>query len=227
MRRGLFIAGVVVLVIGVLLLGFSLSDPPSKTQKIVAGQYASLTNTRYTATTITVTWSGQPSGITVYLFSGAPTCSSSGAIASGSGASGSLSASVDPGVTVNLIGCSGSSPATVTITYSQTGGINLGEILGGFATVIGLLLLLFGLRRSADEPVRGSVGARGRRGTGDRFLDPAPPKPLVKPVPPPTAPKFIHGTPTADGRTLRGCTSCGKVSPMDGSGNCPACGAPY
>jgi hypothetical protein len=231
MRPGQFIAGLVLFVIGLLLVVAFLLSTSAQNTTVPAGSDLELTNTRYTATTLSVQWSGQPSATVVYLVSStaSPTACSSPqhVVTTGSGSNGSLSASLAAGAADYVYGCSGSSFASVRISVSQSGGVNAGQIFGGVLATIGVLLILLGLRRQDES---------------DRFLSRSSPSMTFAPVSPRgTRPRpvsqrrvatnlakpYQHGPPTQDGRTLRGCRSCGKVSPTGTSDRCPACGAPY
>ncbi len=248
MRRGRFIAGVVLLLIGILILVASLLPPPSQDITIPAGAVLSLHNTRYSATTLEVSWSNQPSNMIVYLVSTNPTpsaCSSpTGVVANGTGASGSFSASLGADAVDYVYGCAGTSFQSVAISYTQSGGVNLGEIAGGVLAAFGVLLVVLGLRRIPGEEPGYSISGPPVRVAPPQLAAPPPAAPAAvrpasvvsspSPAPPAANPassrrssRYVHGAPTSDGRTLRGCAACGAVSPITGSDQCPACGAPY
>lgn len=255
MRRGRFVVGIVLLLIGLLLAVATLLPAPAQNTVIPQGQDLALTNPRYTATTLTVTWSGEPSSTRVYLVSSSPTpsaCSSPSAIvANGSGSSGSFSASLGAGAQGYLYGCNATTFQTVEVSVAQSGGLNLGEILGGVVAGIGAIVLALSFRaKPQDESARvfaptsvsrGYTAPEGNPGAGPAAAaaEPLAARPATSAAapaggaesPPPAgvsrrSSKYVHGAPTSDGRTLRGCASCGAVSPT-GSDRCPACGTPY
>lgn len=151
MRRGLAIGGIVLIVIGVALFGGGYALISSGTTETAnAGQVLSLTPTGIGSGSVSVSWSGAPSGATVYLMTGSPTCSNpSGIVVQGSGSSGSFSATVSPGTTYNLYACSGTSPAGASFTYASSGLTYL-MVIGIVLAIVGLIVLVLGARRRIE-----------------------------------------------------------------------------
>lgn len=147
MRRGLTIAGIVVLIIGVLLIGVGYAvNAMGTTTDVSAGRVLTLTPQTIGSASVQISWSGAPSGATVYLVSGTPTCSSpSGVIAQGSGATGSFGTTLSSGTTYSLYACNGGSGAAATFVYSSTGLTYL-IVIGIVVAVIGAILLVLGAR---------------------------------------------------------------------------------
>ena len=160
MRRGLFIAGLVVLVLGVLLLagGYYLVTAPTSVSITPCNGSGScsegtLTTTGVGTASFSVSWSGASASTVVYLTT-TPIASSScgspaGVVAHGSGASGSFSASMSSGTSYYLFVCSPSS--LVTLTYSVVG-ISYLMIIGIVLAVVGALLAVLGYRAKARVP---------------------------------------------------------------------------
>lgn len=146
MRRGLFIGGIVLAIVGLLALGGGYAiQQAATTNSIPAGSALSLTPSGIGSTSISVSWSGGSSGTTVYLTSGAINCPGSGALASGNGSSGSLKATLNSGTTYDLYACNGATPAGISVSYT-TSGFTLLMVIGIVLLVIGLLLAVVGRR---------------------------------------------------------------------------------
>jgi hypothetical protein len=147
MRRGLFVAGIVVLVLGIVLAGASLAIQAMSTSvSIPAGSADQLTPSGIGSTSVSISWSGADSSTTVYLISGSPTCSSpSGIVAHGAGASGSFSASLSSGTTYQLYACNSGAPVALNASYT-TSGISILLLIGIIVAVIGVVITVLGLR---------------------------------------------------------------------------------
>jgi hypothetical protein len=155
MRRRLVIVGIVLMVIGVLpLIGSILIDSTSTSVAVPADAVDELTPSGIGGTTFTATWSGGDSGTTVYLTSGAPTCTNpQGLAASASGASGTISATLTSGTTYGLYACSNGQGEALTFSYT-TAGISPLVLIGIVLIIVGALIGAIGLRgRSNDEVV--------------------------------------------------------------------------
>jgi hypothetical protein len=148
LRRGPFVAGVVLVVIGVLILaGGYLLNAGTRTQEVPAGSDWDLTPNTLNSIAVSMGWSGGNSTTQAFIVTGTPTCTSpSGVVAQGSGPSGSASVTLQPGTTYHLYACSGSSYQTITFSYSATGGITVLELIGIVIVVVGGLLVLVGVR---------------------------------------------------------------------------------
>jgi hypothetical protein len=136
------------LVVGLILVLLTVAVQGMATSVTVpAGAADQLTapSTSVGSASLSVSWSGAPSGTSVFLTSSSPTgCSPSNTVATGSGSSGSMSATLSSGTTYFLFACSAGTPATVTFSYTATG-ISLLGIIGIVIEVIGMLVLLLGI----------------------------------------------------------------------------------
>lgn len=150
MGRGTVIAGVVLLVIGLLLIaGGYYVNAANKTASAAAGEVLTLSPSTLGSASLSLSWSGAGSGSTVYVITGTPTCTSpSGIVAQGSGDSGSLTASLSSGNTYSIYACNGGNGAAANFTYSATGLSYL--MVGGIVlALIGVILAVVGRRGSA------------------------------------------------------------------------------
>jgi len=224
MRRGRFIAGVVLIVIGLLLIVAGLVvNSGTTSQNVPAGQAWSLSPSSLTAVKASIHWSGGNTSTTTYLVTGTPECPTpTGVVASGSGASGSLSASLQHGSTYYLFACSGTTFQTATFSLQLSGALTWLDVLAGVAIALGAALAVLGLRRGRLEEVTQTA-----RGAPTPWV---PPSRLSSRQPPLTpgprlVPQPVHVT--AEGRTRRGCAVCGAIAPVNDDATCPKCGAPY
>jgi uncharacterized membrane protein len=157
MRRGLMIAGVILLVIGIALTAWNLYDnynPTSKTDP--GGTILSFTPNGIGPFVSTIRWSGADSSTNFYVSTDQPTClfPPSGVVASGSGTDGSVSVVLNAGTTYYLVACSGA--ASVSISVS-TVGLGTLTVIGIVLIVIGLILIAIARRRrqnTAPPPVQ-------------------------------------------------------------------------
>jgi eukaryotic-like serine/threonine-protein kinase len=240
MRRGLFIGGVALLVVGLLLVvvSFALQAMPT-TEQIPAGSAAEITPTGVGGASLAVSWSGGDATTQTYLVSGTPACGSpSNVVAHGSGASGSFSASITSGTTYYLYACHSlagvSTYETAQFSYSATG-ISILVLVGIVLAVIGAVLSVLGFRgqpkmRPAEESVEEAGGAESEPASA--YAVPAPMMPesppasqsapigsRAEPAPPP---RFMPASPstgapaaTAPGTKARPsltCSYCGAVN---------------
>ncbi|MHB8351252.1 MAG: hypothetical protein ACYDFT_00930 [Thermoplasmata archaeon] len=146
MRRGILIAGIVVLVIGILLLvlSFAVQASPQSTSMPVYPNYLSLTPTTIGSASVTVSWSAASAGTTVYLTFGTPTCANpSSVVGQCRGASGSFSASLSPGNTYALYACSDAAGGSLSTT---TSGFSILGIIGIVVAVVGAIVAVVGVR---------------------------------------------------------------------------------
>lgn len=168
MRKGRFIAGVVLLLIGIGLVGLSLAvNASTSSQTVPAGSAWVITPTSSSAVTADISWTANNASTQTYLVTGTAVCSDpTGVVASGSGASGSFSATLSPGGHYSLYACSGASYETAQFSMTISGGISLGEIIGAVLLVLGGLLVFLGIRRGKDdEGARGPDRRRSRAGS--------------------------------------------------------------
>jgi hypothetical protein len=157
MRRGLFIVGVVLLVVGAILFGWAFFTFASNSSQTVPNIQSQSIETLtpppgFGTYTFSASWSGAPASTTVYVVpcstADCSTVAIGGAIASGSGSSGSLSASMSPGTTYAIFAAQSSGPATpVTVTYHFSGFTDL-MLIGVIVLVLGLVIAVIGARLS-------------------------------------------------------------------------------
>jgi hypothetical protein len=157
MRRGLFIVGIVLLVVGAILFGWAFftfaSDSSQTVPNIQSQSIETLTPPPGFGTyTFSASWSGAPASTSVYVVpcstSDCSTVAIGGAIASGSGSSGSLSATMSPGTTYAIFAAQSSGPATpVTVTYHFSGFTDL-MLIGVIVLVLGVVIAVIGARLS-------------------------------------------------------------------------------
>ena len=226
MRLGRFFAGLFLVIVGGgILIGGLIFGTITAGETVRAGQVWHISNTEWTPVTATVTWSGGTATTQVYLTSGPTTCTNPpDQVGRGVGASGSFSSTIKPGVNYVLYACSGGIPQNATIRYSTSLGLSSGDVAGLVVLTPGGALMV--LARRPEEPDDGSWPAGSPTRTLSRTPAPAPPKvpPSQVPAASPPPPTPLPATP--DGRTLRGCPTCGKFSPIAGPSACPYCGAP-
>ncbi len=173
MRRAWLIAGIVVLLLGVVLLldGILVNTPQTTSGLDAATSAWTFDPSGLTQRTATVQWSaGSPSSEVYLLIDNYPafglSCGGGGQLVSeGSGSSGSFSAGVIPGDTYLLYACNGSSPATLPVTLTVSGGITLDELLSAPVIVAGVVLVFVGI-----------TGRSASREEADRVLGPRPPQ---------------------------------------------------
>ncbi len=150
MRRGVFAIGIVLLIIGVVLVALPLLTPT--TFNIPASPSAlEITPNLVGSGSATISWSGAASTtqITVYSCPGG-TCSAAGStLASVTGASGSVTFSVQAGSTYAVTATGTSAPVAAKMTLS---GISPGQLLGVGLLVVGAILALLGYRAQPRAP---------------------------------------------------------------------------
>lgn len=158
MRKGLFVVGVVLLVIGVGVAGASVWANQTPTSRhLNPGDVWQLTANSVGPMSFTMKWSAAGSGAAVYLTSVNPTLGScggtpSGVVANGTGDTGSMTATLTAGTTYYAFACAGGifdgaqmSYTSLAITFLLLGAIIL--------AVIGVVLLAVSLRaKRASTP---------------------------------------------------------------------------
>lgn len=164
MRKRRFIAGVVLLVIGLLLLAglvipLAVLESEPHTQTIPARRVLELRPTALTPESFTAIWMGLPNATHIYVVRGIPTASSAcsspaDTVASGSGASGSLGTHLSPGATYLVYGCRAGSPLQITIVWKVAGGVTTLEVLTAIGLLLGLFLVAWGLARPFEREPR-------------------------------------------------------------------------
>jgi uncharacterized membrane protein len=185
MRRGIFIAGIAVLVVGVLLLAlgyFLVSAQQSVT--IPIGSALQLTPTGIGSGSLSVSWSGAPAATKLYLTSAQPACPNpSGVLGNGSGASGSFSASLSSGSSYWLFICG--TAQSVPVTYSVSG-ISYLMLIGIVLAILGAVIAALGVRaRPKVVPMMEEPMAEAEPGELPPYV-----------VPPPITPEMAPSAPT-------------------------------
>ncbi|HUI38164.1 MAG TPA: hypothetical protein VLY85_00875 [Thermoplasmata archaeon] len=147
MRRGLVVAGAVVAVVGLLLVVASVAiNGASTSQTIPAGSALTLTPNGVGSIGLSGSWSGGTSDTKVYLVTGTPACPSpTGVVASGSGASGSFSATLQSGTQYSVFACTPDGYQAVSFSYTSSG-ITYLVVIGIVVLVVGAILAVVGVR---------------------------------------------------------------------------------
>ncbi len=149
-RWGLIVVGTIVSLIALLLvLASAFANSAPQTQKVPAGSAWVVKPTTLSSIKASVSWHGGGTSTTtkVYLVSGTPSCSSPGSVvASGTGKSGSFTASLNPGGSYSLYACSSTTYQAMNFTVSLSGGVTVGDVIGIVLFLIGIPLVLVGVR---------------------------------------------------------------------------------
>jgi uncharacterized membrane protein len=148
--RGLRIGGIVLIILGIILVGLSVAVQESPTSVAIPAGSADVLSppsTSLGSASFSVSWTGAAGGTEVYLVTGTPSCSGTpgGLVASGSGSSGSFTATLQSGTSYELYGCDGGSPEGLSVSWTATG-LSLLLIIGIVVAVLGVLLLVLGTR---------------------------------------------------------------------------------
>lgn len=145
------LVGVVLVVVGVLVVAASaaVSSRP-RTEVLPAGGTWTISPTTLSEVTAHVSWTGGSNHTHVFLVWKTPDCSLPvGVAGSGSGATGSFSVILEPSTTYILYACSGQGAAPpLLFTLVLTGGLTIAIVIAGMLIVVGLVLIVVGLRRS-------------------------------------------------------------------------------
>lgn len=239
MRRGLVIAGVVVLALGAIVMVYTLVGPGQSTVIPVAPNGLLITPNVIGSGTVTVTWSSAPSNfhVTAYQCPNAA-CSSLGAIvAQSSGPSGSISFSANAGQTFAIVGQQNTNAVGATIAVS---GLTPGLLVGLVVAVIGAVLAGVGsvlkpkprpVLAEESEPEPEPFSTKPFRGTleGSSASSTAPtPPPMIEDHPEVTGPVYFDqggpqevysappptaaSTPSKGPRPLVKCSHCGTMN---------------
>jgi uncharacterized membrane protein len=151
MGRRLLIGGLVVAILGIALVagGFAL-EQSATSQNIPAQDFLTLTPSSLGSSSLSLSWSGASNGTTVYLTSGSVACPAAGALASGTGASGKLTATLSSGTSYSIFACTGSTLSAVDVSYTGVGLSPL-VVIGIVLLVVGIVLVVLS-RRSRKPP---------------------------------------------------------------------------
>jgi hypothetical protein len=159
---GWVVAGVIVLVLGgvVLLAAIALNSPQDKVISSQSSQTGESVPPAYELTQMTanVRWAGAASGTETYLVvnANAPfgfACGGGGMlVAEGQGPAGSFSAGVQPGTSYLLYACVGTHPESLSFNLTLSGGVTVGEIVGGVGLAAGGVVLVIGLKEHTADP---------------------------------------------------------------------------
>ena len=209
MNRGLVITGVVLLVLGVATAGYSIAAPHTATIYL----YPTDTNPFpqvLTPSTLTLSWSGGSSSTSVELFE-CPTSACdriASVLVNQSGASGSFTATLQPGQTYALTAF-GSTSVSASFTVS---GLTVLVLVGLVLAIVGVVVMVLGWtrkRRAPAEPVEAweSTAASGAA--------PAPPERAAETAAQAEASAASSSTPApaeSGGRANRQCGHCGTMN---------------
>ncbi len=213
MRRGRFVVGLVLLLIGLVLIVLPLVATTS--ESVAPSQVLTLTPSFIGSGTVTVSWSGAPSATSVQLYScSTSTCDTGPSLASGQGSSGSFSATLSSGQTYG-IQVSGTGSSAVTLTL-KTLGLTLPMLAGIVLLVVGIIVVLLSFRRRDEAAPAPSVA-------------PVPEAPVEETPAPepeePAAPAAPAAAPPSGPRPPLTCSYCGTVNEVWLT-NCRSCKRP-
>lgn len=162
MRKGLFVVGLVLLLLGVAAAGFITYEAQVPiTTNIQAGHQGDLTLSSLTIGPqySTIHWSNAQASDTIYVTTSVPiTCNNpANQVASGTGSSGSFALTLTPGTHYYVFDCASSAGplSPVSVNYTSFGLTYI--TIGGIAfAVIGAVLLVVSLRKA--PPTAAGVG---------------------------------------------------------------------
>lgn len=148
LRRRHLVAGAALTVVGsVILLAVYVVNAQTRHEYVGPGNAWVFSPTTLTAVTTSVGWQGGLNGTQVFVVYGSTGCiAHSGVVASGSGPSGQLQASLDPGTTYYLFACAGGNSEGMNFTVVVSGGVNVADVIAGVMVVLGVALLVVGAR---------------------------------------------------------------------------------
>lgn len=156
MHRGLLTGGITLVVVGLLLLGgdYALQLEPTSAY-VPAGQGLKLNPAVVGSVGVSLGWSGGTSGTTVYLILGSSafSCPPSSSLTSGTGASGTLTATLHSGTLYTLFACTAGSVSAITVTYTSNGFTYIMAV-GAALAVVGAVLLWLGRRHRVTRGPR-------------------------------------------------------------------------
>jgi hypothetical protein len=145
------LVGVILLIVGLLIFAAEAALPQTASQQIPAGAGWTLTPTTIGDASVTISWSGGTTATNVTLFDCGSSCPGSltglAKTATGSGASGSLGASLTPGNQYLFVETNGT--ATLSASYSVSG-LTILAVIGLVIAVVGTLLVI--LPTKPEEP---------------------------------------------------------------------------
>lgn len=203
MRKGLLVSGIVVLVLGAALAAYGFTFLNSQAETVPAyPSYAEFSVPSIGSASVTISWSGAPSGTTVDVYRCSTGCASSeGFTASGSGSSGSVSFTAAQGQTYEIYaqGASSGVPATVKVTA-----ISILDLIGIVLIVLGAVLVLLGAVMKARAP-RPAAAEESMPVAADAGAD----ADTMVMAPPPAQPT---AAPVAGQRPPITCSYCGTVN---------------
>ena len=203
MRKGLLVAGIIVLVLGVLLAAYGFAVLNTSSVTIPGnGSVEEFSVPSVGSAGVTISWSGAPSGTTVNVVQCENACQTLGSeTAAGSGSTGSVSFTASSGTTYGIYatGASNGVPSTVKVT-----GITILDLIGIVLLVLGAVLALLGVRMKAraprPEPMAAPMPAAVDAPADDDVTVVAPP------------PSQAAVAPVAGQRANLTCSHCGTVN---------------
>jgi uncharacterized membrane protein/ribosomal protein L40E len=161
MRKGIVLAGIILAAIGalVVLAGYAVNATP-QSATISSPNVLTVSVNSIGSTSLTANWGGGTANTTMYLVADTSassfSCPPAADVAKGTGASGTLSASLSPGTTYGLYACNGATQATVNVSTSETG-LSILMLLGVLLVIVGIIIAAVGARarpkvRAAPAP---------------------------------------------------------------------------
>jgi len=151
----MFIGGIVLIILGLVLVLVGVVVQNTATSVgIPAGSADQLSPSSIGGSSFSGTWTGASASTTVYLITGAPTCSSTpqGIVAQGTGAGGTISASLSSGSTYQLYACSAGSGVALNVSWTATG-LSILMVIGIVLALVGIVVGFLGWRgQPKDAP---------------------------------------------------------------------------
>jgi hypothetical protein len=165
MRKGLLIAGIIVLVIGLAVAVVGIPHSQSLTIP-TNGSVEELTIPSVGSASVTLTWSGATSSTQVNVVTCSSGCASIGStVAQQTGSSGTITFTASSGTTYAIYASQGPSSG-VAGSVSESAFTYL-ELTGVVVLVVGAVLALLGFRMKARVPAPARVAAPAATAAGD------------------------------------------------------------
>ena len=166
MRLAHFVAGVLVILLGLIILaaGVAVNGAPT-TKTVAAGSTWGITAPTVTSVAVKVRWTDVEAKSTIYLVSGKVACTNATGIAArGSGTNGSFDPTLKAGKTYKLYACNAGVFTSGKFTVKSGLGLTGVDIVALLFVVLGLLLIAVSFRPDPgdlEEQIRRVAGGPG------------------------------------------------------------------
>jgi hypothetical protein len=170
-RLGYFVAGVLVILLGLLILaaGVAVNGEPT-TKTVAAGATWSITPQTVNSVPVKIHWTDVESKSTIYLVSGKVACTNATGIAArGSGTNGTFSPTLKPGKTYKLYACNSGLFTSGKFTVKSGIGVTGIDIVAFLFVILGLVLVAVSFRPDPgelEEQLRRVSGGAGGEAEG-------------------------------------------------------------